>query len=199
MANDIQSKVLANGQTSDITDYNTLRSDMLTVHDHSAGKGAAVSHASLADGVLGSTLLDHAALNKHVQGGGLDPAPDSPGGAQGVHGLPALVYVLGCLPSQMVMQSGTATTGGTIQAFQNDTTTFYDQYVDVEFPSPFANDPAIFLLPNDASTARVGCTLAAAQGDMTHKFRALVGFPSGTKATQRYDTQFSWVAIGVLA
>lgn len=186
----ITSTVLANGQQSDITHYNNLRSDLLTEHDHSTGKGGTVSHGDLSDGVISGTYTDHDAINTHVQGTGTSSDPDDPGGSQGVHGLPSTAYVMGCLSSQLVMQSGTGTTDSTLVVDGS----YVDQYEDITFPAAFSGTPKVFVMSNDSNSARIGATSITTSG-----FRALIGFPFGSKATSQYSAQFMWIAVGVLA
>jgi len=169
---------------------------LLDEHDHSTGKGGIVSHGDTSDGVISGTYLDHDALNTHVQGAGTSASPDDPGGSQGVHGLISTAYVMGILTGQYTMQVGTGTTDG---ATEINGSGYYDQTEEITYPSAFSSDPAIFIVPLDSNSARVGVTLAGGEADYTAKFKALVGFPSGSKATGAYAAEFMWVAIGPLA
>lgn len=186
----ITSTVLANGQQSDVTHYNNLRSDLLTEHDHSSGKGGTVSHGDLSDGAITGTYLTHEQLNKHVQGSGTDTSPDDPGGNQGVHGLPSIAYVMGSVGAQLIMQHGTAVTDITSDVGGG----YVDQCYDITFPTAFGSPPTVYVTPNDTNAARVGIYNLSAGG-----CTAFVGFPFGEKATGQYGATFSWVAIGVAA
>jgi hypothetical protein len=183
----ITSTVLANGQRSDVTHYNNLRSDLLTEHDHSAGKGGTVSHGDLSDGAITGTYLTHEQLNLHVQGAGTDTSPDDPGGSQGVHGLPSIAYVMGSVGSQLIMQHGVSVTDTTSVVSGS----YVDQVATVIFPAEFGDTPTVYLTPQDSNSARVGATNISTFG-----FTALIGFPFGAKATGQYGATFSWNAIG---
>lgn len=186
----ITSTVLANGQQSDVTHYNNLRRDLLTEHDHSSGKGGTVSHGDLSDGAITGTYLTHEQLNKHVQGSGTDTSPDDPGGNQGVHGLPAIAYVMGSVGAQLIMQHGTTVTDGTAVVSGE----YVDQTKAIVFPAAFGDTPTVYITPHDSNAARIGAASVTVNG-----FTALVGFPFGPKATGAYGASFSWVAIGPAA
>jgi len=183
----ITSTVLANGQQSDVTHYNNLRADLLTEHDHSAGKGGTVSHGNLSDGAITGTYLTHEQLNKHVQGAGTSTEPDDPGGSQGVHGLPSTAYVMGCVGAQLIMQHGTAVTDDTVVVSGE----YVDQIYNATFPVAFGATPTVYITPQDSNSARIGATNITTSG-----FTALIGFPFGAKATGQYGATFSWTGIG---
>ncbi len=86
--------------------FNKLREDLLTNHDHSSGKGGTVNHGDLSDGIISGTGVNHEHINLHIQGTETDPAPDTPGGDQGVHGLHSSVFVAGGAKHQLVILAG---------------------------------------------------------------------------------------------
>jgi len=186
----INSTNLAEGQQSAASQYNTLRDDLITQHDHTTGQGGTVSHGDLTDAVISGTYIDHSDLNTHVQGSGTSDTPDAYGGDRGVHGLPALAYVLGSMSSQFVAQWGTDTTNG----YQVVSGSYVDQTKTVTFPNTFASAPSVYVIPISADSARVGVYSVG-----TSSFQALIGFPFGGHATAQSNTDFYWIAVGTLA
>jgi hypothetical protein len=187
----IQSTVLANGQQSDVTQYNNLRQDLLVEHTHDGSEGGIVSHGNLGDGVISGTYLNHAIINKHIQGAGTDDDPDENGGGSvGVHGLPDTAYVTGSLSTSRIIQSGSSTTSGTVVI---SGTSYVDQTGNVTFPTAFSSAPFVYITPiSSYSTTRIGVVSVSTTG-----FTARIGYPY-TYSSSRFDTQFYWVAIGVV-
>jgi len=98
--------------------FNKLREDLLTNHDHSAGKGGTVDHKDLSESdEMSGMTHQHNDIEVHLQGDGPGPnAIDNPGADQGVHGLGAAAFVAGSIDSngvaaQLVMRAGVATLG----------------------------------------------------------------------------------------
>ena len=193
----ITSTVLANGQQSDIAHYNNLRSDLLTEHDHTTGKGDVVSHGSLSDGVIISptnTRLTHEQLNIHVQGAGVSATPDDPGGSQGVHGLPPTAYITGCLTAALVLVIGQNTTDDTVAIVGGGGEVDQTTTAPVSFGSTFTAAPCVIVTCRDTEATRV-----SAYGATTTGFYPRIGFSAGAKATGQYSASFDWFAVGVLA
>lgn len=105
------SSPVADAQVATAAQYNNLRTDLVTNHDHSSGMGAAVSHADLGDGAISGTTYTHAQIDSHIDAG------------QGVHDLQAAMFVVGGVGisgANPVIEVGLITTGGALSG----TTTF---------------------------------------------------------------------------
>ena len=97
--------------------FNKLRADLLTNHDHSAGKGGTVDHKDLAEtDAMSGMDHEHGDIDVHLgQAAGPGPtAIDNPGGDKGVHGLASAAYVAGSIDEagvakQLVFRTGIGT------------------------------------------------------------------------------------------
>lgn len=112
----LQSSKVAPGIDVTADQFNKLREDLLTNHDHSSGMGGTVDHGDLmeTDSMAGMSHM-HEDLDVHLNGGGPGPTDiDNPGGSMGVHSLHPSVYVAGILGSQqLVLMCGDETSSGT--------------------------------------------------------------------------------------
>jgi len=101
------------GVTALATAFNNLRAD-LTSHDHTTTSGGAtIDHAELADsGAMSGFDHGHADIETHITG--VQTITDSPGGDQGVHGLGATIYPLGCAGVVVQTEGGAASRTGKI-------------------------------------------------------------------------------------
>ena len=130
---------LSDGDDALAAQYNNLRLDIFDYtsghdHDGTSSGGKKVDHADLVDGgAIPNTYLTHAKLTKHVQGTGTSSDPDADGGGSGVHGLASGVQVAGALGSQLVIQAGKDSSGGTSGS--------------VTFPTAFSNVPVVVATP----------------------------------------------------
>ena len=104
----LQSSKVAPGIDITADQFNKLREDLLTNHDHSSDMGGVIDHKDLKETKAMSGMAHmHEDLDVHVNGGGPGPTDiDNPGGSAGVHGLHPSVYVPGVFGSQLVFRCG---------------------------------------------------------------------------------------------
>jgi hypothetical protein len=188
------SSTLPAGYTGVITadQFNRLRDDLMKHHDHSTDHGGQISHADLVDGVIDGTYLSHALLNKHVQGAGIRPTPDNPGGAQGVHGLDGSgAYVAGITKRQLMCQIGSGTTdkGGTADDE-------LEQRGRGTFGLAFAEPPAVVLALNTVGYAASTTVYQVLNTSFAVKFRFITG--STYSDGSQHNIPFVWLALGVI-
>lgn len=101
MSGIIQSSDVLSGDEIRADQINRLYEDLIRQHDHSTNK---IDHALMAEtGRLQGLDTDHERIDTHIVGDGAS-FTDSPGGAQGVHGLTSIQYVAGSGKWQMIAQ-----------------------------------------------------------------------------------------------
>lgn len=186
---------VADGEDTLATQYNNLRKDVYDVidgHDHggTSTSGKKVAHEDLVDGAIANTYLTHDKINKHVQGAGTSSDPDSPGGSQGVHGIPSGCHVIGSPVGQYMLQWGQDT--------------FIDQggshpygACDVTFTAgAFSSPPLVWL-----TFAQEKVDGADGQGGILYVETGVTtnGFTAITKLEPFKSAAFNWLAIGPMA
>lgn len=177
---------VTDGQLSTGHHLNDLIQDVRE-HTHAPGEGV-VNHGDLSDGAIGSGLT-HAQINTHVQGAGTDTDPDTIGGNQGVHGLPAGAFVAGHHAKGLVLTNGQSTTDG---SFTRDG--WKIQTKTISFGPTYSAAPAVYVTPEVGEAARIAVTSLTTTGCVVH-----LGFSSDANGKNQVAITFNWIAVGVRA
>ena len=173
----LQSSKVAPGIDITADQFNKLREDLLTNHDHSSDMGGVIDHKDLKETKAMSGMAHmHEDLDVHVNGGGPGPTDiDNPGGSAGVHGLHPSVYVPGVFGSQLVFRCGVIVPAG-----QDDGT--------VNFAPPFGSMGGVVISVGGSDGWPGGEAVTTYDEQTTHfKWRAGNGYP-----------KIHWIAWGTM-